>query len=525
MPDEYSAYTVEPEIDTENWHRRFALLPPNEVVDPAVEITILNDNTLRIGDTALKLGSSELFIFNSMRYYQGFEQTGVEIQELGYERTPAAFSLAIRSLRKRIHEAAGEELIPSDTSQVTAGRGYKSPTYILRPDIAIYDERLEQSAKQQLIASCVQLDRADRVKLTEQQEIAFFSPMSRERVASAMLREYANHPDINRHMLQMLEGHLGSRTTARRILPVTEMPSLAQEEPALFEAIEKGLQAYVAEENPTDEKAVLEAVNNILLIYMSNLHVVSKYARSFSNEQTPYDELYQAGATTLLGTVMRHKPSQRQAHGDFYYTAGKYVSWALKDALEFDRSPVQIPPPTRQERRSVINAVDAYEERYGIRPSVHEIAQFTEFSHGKVEALLNQSRGYQSIDTQDQLSQTAFVDTHAEDNFERVLDQMIAQESVEQIFGDERLTDKEKIVLSLHHKVFSRLLQGAEFRLGDDVPFTYPYDQEAFEAIANRLHSLSDIDAFMGARYPIAKGLHHTGARKGRAVLLETDDY
>ena len=62
------------------------------------------------------------------------------------------------------------------------------------------------------------------------------------------------------------------------------------------------------------------------------------------------------------------------------------------------------------------------------------------------------------------------------------LNEMLFQETAEKIFSSPKLTDMEKIILSLHSGVFSRSLCGAELtHFRKKTTFIYPYDKESFD--------------------------------------------
>lgn len=109
-----------------------------------IDVTIVADDRVKIGDREIVLGNHERFLFNALMMLREEPRAGAEIRELGFfpeatnGKTNATFSTSMRNLSELLNTAAGVELI----KKVGAGQATR---YCVNPNLVLEEGRTEDT--------------------------------------------------------------------------------------------------------------------------------------------------------------------------------------------------------------------------------------------------------------------------------------------------------------------------------------------------------------------------------------------
>lgn len=512
-----------PEYNPDALHDALLLLPegtdlsvePNKDSEP--DIIITDDSTILVDGHPLELNRSQRFIFNCLRLSKGEQQTGPELRDLGYQGTKVAFNVSMKKFLQKINGELGVDLIKVEKLIGQGKKGGSKPThaYTLLKEVAIVDMRHTWSPRKQLLRGCLQY-KNDALVTSPEGYAMFKSQAARETVAAAMLQEYRRHPDVNKELIEMLDGHIGKRSPKTGILPIKTYPELSEEqEIGLFELIDQGLFRYVSDETVHNPE-IIEAVNSVFKLYLHHAHHIGYLAKYLMGPGALFEDLYQAGALRLLSTVVRHSTERRKRYGLFRHTVTANLRYAMLTERRAGLSHIVVHHKMTGELNAAMEVLQTAQETEGRVLSLEEIAKEINVSERRVMALLALAPRILSDDE----TYSEAMEAEREDEFDNHINQFESAEMLHDLFIDTTLSDKEKIVLSIFYGIFENALCGAEFYIrGKGVTFVYPYEQEEFDTLHRRIGSFIDLDNEFGAKPGLCSSLHTAALGKARDII------
>lgn len=476
------------------------------------ELQIVSDTELVIDEKKLMLRGAQIYACNAL--LDATEpRTGVQMREAyNFKLSDAAFNIAMQKLLGEFNEITDTPIVKVD--KVKPPKGRSVPTYTLMAGVVDKrkDELLGVRFFNEVEYEGIQPER------DKSGYIAFRGPAYRERVFSSMMKEIASHPSVQSAFTHYLEGHYTGRSNERRLGSFVGYPELDEEvELELVHAVDRGLTDFV--EGGKDEEKQINAANAVFRLYMHNAKLVANYAASFStNETSRYHELYQEGSTGLMIAIAQ--TGTNNLKGRFYYSAG----WHIRNAMiGWLRNADDLSPKRYEQKRDLRMIKDVADQLQlnGQQQTIDAFSEATGFSPKKVVALLNSATNFVSLEAPIEGAENL---THgssiAEWALDDALEALYMQDDIDTLFASQELTDKEKVTLSLQFGVYRSMLAGAEMAFrGHGVVFIYPYSEEDFCNLQQKIKSLQSLDEFFDLASGTLWRVSSEALRKARHVL------
>lgn len=412
-------------------------------------------------------------------------------------------------------------------------------SYVLRPEVRIVDRRAETenlSPKARLMRECGAIGEGGDVFVNDGSTIEFAAPKWRRQVTLGMLREFKDSSGADTMLWQTITGEMGKAMNIKSIQAIDDMPRLTrEEEDILLARKERGLIAYLSTEKDyteSDTEKIIEGVRACFLLFARNAGMVLGYARRFSSDAVPFDELYQEGAAQLMEAIAIHPFDASGEAANFGLVASFYIRGMTKLISREMLPSVSYGNTTALASRRLFNVIEELRQGCDDIPDLETIAIHAQMSKKRVMELMALEMSALSLDaprySDDDEGERELGGFFGQDDFvDNRLDEMERKDAVDLLFTNKRLRDDEKIVLSLYYQVFHPSLRGAELTREGEVKFTYPYSEEDFYSLLNfkkiDLQTLST--KVLGMSRTFAWGVQKSALRSARDILQDSPLY
>lgn len=468
--------------------------------DRPVIVKIASDHSLHIGSSRIKLGTRQVFFFNSLMLLRDAPRSAEEYVELGFEASRGVNDLnsSAKLFVERVNEAAGTQLI----THLEDNSGERK--YTVSSSLQIEDTRNSKAVQQ---AKEVQEKKKPGVNLksflkpgVQLEPVVFETLRDRSDVLKVITQQYKDHPRVNELLTitrKPAQKELPTTAKGHRLASPDRHRLISHEEVVdLFKCIENGLSVHQKlggkKPNSKEVTSLAELTAAYSVVYASNLGLVWKLTSKIIPEAyDPYfEDLFQEG-TIGLGEAIRRFDHRKG------YTFSTYATDWIKNGLHrgYDATARAIRLPAEQSGSWV-----AYKRRFdemraelGHSPSIDEMVKETGLSQELIVDLNNYGpRNLPSLDapinSEDDrklgeiLSQFDEKDVDSSDRTYRPA----LHPEIEKIFIAANVSPTRQLALSLRYGVFVRSLEGTPLSYQDS-DFTYEEFMDALHAEGGEL--------------------------------------
>lgn len=176
--------------------------------------------------------------------------------------------------------------------------------------------------------------------------------------------------------------HVKTEDISQYMKEISSIPTITREE-----------ETRLANEMKNGDQATSDAARDKLIC--SNLRLVVKLAHEFKGKGVSFADLVEEGNTGLITAVEKFDPAKGVK---FSCYAAWWIKEAMHRALYHQSRVVRVPSGTTQRMMKLVKARRAYNQEFGVDPSVEELASMTGFSVDSILSLLKYDVSVVSID-------------------------------------------------------------------------------------------------------------------------------
>ncbi|MBI2591909.1 sigma-70 family RNA polymerase sigma factor [Candidatus Saccharibacteria bacterium] len=472
-----------------------------------IELLVDDNNTLRFGGETIQLGAHARYIFNALMLLREAPASGGELRQFGFfpgakqGTALMAFSKEMTSLIEQLNEAVGVEIF----KKVGERRNMR---YAVNPNLVLIDNRTDEDKARQVTDQPKRRGRrpsherfAAQGKSTykgpafegSEEEVERYDDTDRRTLLiTELAQRYSNHPLVLEAIGKLNNGApitVGlDQPYFRYLAEISQYDLLdAADEVRLFKILEKGINAYKDQGiTPKNEHALIDSVIARQIVYVSNLRLVIDHAKQWG--------FYSRRGMGLLDFVQEGNIGLADAIDRFDYRLGfkfsTYATWWIRQGIQRSdadksrliRIPVHMHDKLIQFSRTVRELTseldrdpNPWEIAYKFGEPVSEVLKlqhYTQLEPASLNALLEDADkrrsggGISNTEGIDQIADPANPMEEAEQEADDAA-------FIEHIFSSERLTLKEKYVLSFRLGFEVESLKDTVLDFGDGTVLPY----------------------------------------------------
>jgi len=460
-----------------------AAVIPEPLEGEGVVVDVLADKTLARDGKVFTLRPDVLVLNGLLLLRDQGSVSGNAIRDrVGFPFGSVVLHNRLSALRKGLTELTGNEQALQSCGSGTSRRHQLAPWLVFR------DRRLLSEGGTN---NAIALKRGQFLDKDADKIVAW-----RREALSSLFRAYKDHPQV-----RAVSDRLAIQARQARAQDARLKPEVINEH---FDRIEKGLDTYSnLQERPGDDLLRIDATISYHTLLLSTLTPARaravQYARSYDIRLS--DDLWNACMEEIAEVIMNR--GAYDATESFYGLCVVAITSHMKEVVSADKAArAYVSMKEIQLRAKIASAFCDLEARLQRQPTLAEL---------KAELPANIRRKSITIDELESIvyrlrHPTLWLDRYEdwftekllvermegldaeEFRLDQQLNAMLSQEVAEQILSSPKLTDMERVVLSLHSGIFSPSLCGTELvHLQKKTTFTYPYDKASFDELTQPL--------------------------------------
>jgi RNA polymerase sigma factor (sigma-70 family) len=422
-----------------------------------------------------------------------------ELQKsIGVDQLTEAFARQLGSVATKLLAATGAELVEVN------GPTRDSMTYRLSPQVRLVDHR--NKPKEDPLTFTRNYAKNRLMNAAEVNAKTYDS--IRKTILTTLVREYSNHdrvrPALNRLYLD------NAPAIQKRYLDYEDWPKKDECDYYLSQ-IEAGLAAVLGEK---DDAGAQEAVFKMIVAYHSlyyrHVYLIHGLARKFMNIRSPYEDLFQAGSVALMEFIMGYSSQKEEGTDNLESTFTSDALYALgKQMSHFNvfEHTSRLPSRIRERQRNIQQATELFIQEQRRHPTFEQIAQMLGLTKKQVIEAVSDHRAYEDA-------------ANGNDGFfDRSIESFSQEEEIRYLLQEDILTEREKIIISLHYGIFASHLGGATVTSGTNGhgTFIYPHSEEMMPQ--STAMSALQMSKLLGVGTSAISSILYKGLKKCRDIL------
>jgi len=478
-----------------------AIVPASETpemshadLDP-INLFIVDDRTILLGDTSVRLSGQQLYVFNAMMLLRDRARNYNELLSLGYRsETESELSAkqmigkAVSKLIETLEQAAGVEII------IKSGKT-RSLKYVVNPALVLHDNRIQpqmpeirqvteiiEEALTPLEDAPIIINDPTDTDLPERAKDAAPLPESKEsnfklryQAMTAIVQRFKDHPEV----AAFIRTYRATEASPKRESP-DEISNYYNEirvyrlldkddETELFTTMEAGFALYDQLgsnlDNLTPEQAAVfigfTAAEQVA--FLTNLRLAAKIANHYRRtDKMPIMDIIQEANIGLSMAIARFDISKN-------YKFSTYATWWIKQSITRAMADkgrlIRVPVHAQEKFNAAFRSVIELEEQYG-RPLTRQETEIAADMPFAAYQDMYKHCGPNILSLDKALSDevgSAVIGDYIADDASMIDASVLAlsdREVLRKLFADSRLSQKERLILGLRFELDESFIGG-----------------------------------------------------------------
>ncbi len=412
----------------------------------------------------------------------------------------------IGALAAKLHEMfEGEDIVQAET--LNGSR--KTMQYALTAALRVIDQR-ERYAE-------VKYNPIERIR-RQVEHMQAYQPETRLSVFSGLFKEYKNNRRLYKKLTELYAENVLPNIGRLDDFTVLGEPPSAEESKKYLLELEIGIVTFFeGRDTAVIEEAALRMIEAYYSLFYRHHCLIAESAIRFRHNLTEYQELCHEGKVALFQLIsdyLSYKTTivDQEEFGDNNDSTSRPSRFLNDESTFTDQARLVIKQAMRQfswfESKKVTpkkiaehrKAIEELRARYSHALTFRQIgAQLGLREHEVVEALFDGRRPR---------NEPPPAETEQRESIDVSMEQFTFQDDIAELLKRDNLTDREKIVISLHYGIFIDSLRGAEFMPKSS--FIYPQSEEGMPAGPLNTRELGEI---LGVRFDTVRAMLHVGLK------------